>query len=117
MAVNDPSGEKPTMFQQGAPWLPPAIDAQEDRTKIRQVLNARGSKYGVAADQFSTSQEFKRIVRRFENKLDPVQLEALDMVVMKISRILHGDPNYADSWVDIAGYAQLEADRLNGVHR
>ncbi len=28
-----------------------------------------------------------------------------------------GDPDYADSWHDIAGYAQLVADRLNGVER
>ncbi len=28
-----------------------------------------------------------------------------------------GDPNYADSWVDIAGYAKLVADRLEGVER
>jgi hypothetical protein len=34
------------------------------------------------------------------------------MVVHKIGRILNGDPHYADSWVDIAGYAKLVADRL-----
>jgi hypothetical protein len=27
--------------------------------------------------------------------------------------LLNGDPYYADSWVDIAGYAQLVANRLN----
>ena len=31
--------------------------------------------------------------------------------------IINGDPNYIDSWVDIAGYATLVADRLNGVER
>jgi hypothetical protein len=34
------------------------------------------------------------------------------MIAHKIGRILNGDPNYADSWIDIAGYAQLVADRL-----
>jgi hypothetical protein len=43
------------------------------------------------------------------------QQEALDMICHKIGRIINGDPDYADSWHDIAGYAQLVADRLNGV--
>jgi hypothetical protein len=45
------------------------------------------------------------------------QQEALDMICHKIGRIVNGDPNYADSWVDIAGYATLVADRLAGVER
>lgn len=36
------------------------------------------------------------------------------MIFHKIARILNGDPNYADSWVDIAGYAKLVADELEG---
>lgn len=45
------------------------------------------------------------------------QQEALDMIAHKIGRIVNGDPDYADSWVDIAGYAKLVADRLEGVER
>jgi len=45
------------------------------------------------------------------------QQEALDMICHKIGRILNGDPDYADNWHDIAGYAQLVADRLNGTER
>lgn len=44
--------------------------------------------------------------------LDPDQKEALEMIVHKIGRILNGDPDYADSWHDIAGYAKLVEDRL-----
>ena len=39
--------------------------------------------------------------------------EALDMIFHKIARILNGDPNYADSWHDIAGYATLIDKELN----
>jgi len=39
--------------------------------------------------------------------------EALEMILHKIARILNGNPNYADSWQDIAGYAQLIVKRLN----
>jgi hypothetical protein len=41
----------------------------------------------------------------------------MDMIMHKIGRIVNGDPDYADSWVDIAGYAKLVADRLDGVVR
>lgn len=30
-----------------------------------------------------------------------------------MKRILNGDPDYHDSWHDIAGYAQLVADQLS----
>jgi hypothetical protein len=42
----------------------------------------------------------------------PDQWEALDMICSKISRIVNGDPDYDDSWVDIAGYAQLIVNSL-----
>jgi len=45
------------------------------------------------------------------------QREALEMIAHKIARIINGDPNYADSWVDIAGYAKLVSDRLEGIER
>ena len=40
-------------------------------------------------------------------ELSPAQKESLEMIVHKIARILNGDPNYADSWHDISGYATL----------
>lgn len=46
--------------------------------------------------------------------LAPDQKEALEMLAHKIGRILNGDPDYADSWDDIAGYATLVANRLKG---
>jgi hypothetical protein len=45
------------------------------------------------------------------------QWEALEMIVHKIGRIVNGNPNKVDHWVDIAGYAKLVADRLEGVER
>ena len=45
-------------------------------------------------------------------QMDADQNEALQMICHKIARIVNGDPDYADSWVDIAGYAKLVADRL-----
>lgn len=35
------------------------------------------------------------------------------MILHKVSRIINGDPSYADSWRDIAGYAQLIVNELD----
>jgi hypothetical protein len=45
------------------------------------------------------------------------QWEALEMIVHKIGRIVNGNPDVVDHWVDIAGYAKLVSDRLQGVER
>ena len=45
-------------------------------------------------------------------QMQAFQREALEMIQHKIARIINGDPNYADSWVDIAGYAQLVVNEL-----
>lgn len=50
--------------------------------------------------------------------IDEDMAEALFMIAHKIGRIVNGDPWYADSWIDIAGYAKLVADRLeNNIER
>ncbi|CAB4241391.1 hypothetical protein UFOVP60_42 [uncultured Caudovirales phage] len=54
-----------------------------------------------------THAELKALMRSAPKwcALTGAQQEALDMFASKISRILTGDPNYQDSWHDIAGYA------------
>lgn len=44
-------------------------------------------------------------------KLTGAQFFALNMIFVKIARVLTGDPNFRDHWDDIAGYAKLAADR------
>lgn len=86
-------------------------------TDIAQTLEERGKRYGKFTGHAAITQELKRVVFTHGLRLAPDQTEALDMICHKIGRILNGDPDYADSWHDIAGYAQLVADRLNGVER
>jgi hypothetical protein len=60
----------------------------------------------------------KNAIRMCNNsELEDDQIEALDMIASKIARIVNGNPDHVDSWVDIAGYAQLVADRLQGTVR
>jgi Domain of unknown function (DUF6378) len=90
-------------------------------TEIAAVLTERGARYGRFVDHARITQTLKTLVRSHRTEqgvvLDHDQQEAMDMILHKIGRIINGDPNYADSWVDIAGYAKLVADRLQGVAR
>ena len=85
---------------------------------ITETLQERGKRYGVFTRHAEISQQLKEVINQYQTKvLAADQQEALDMICHKIGRILNGDPDYADSWHDIAGYAQLVADRLNGTDR
>ena len=86
---------------------------------IDAVLAERGGRYGVFATHALITQEFKNLLQTSPNwhRMDADMKEALEMVAHKMGRILNGDPNYADSWVDIAGYSKLVADRLEGNSR
>ncbi len=81
-------------------------------TNIAEMLIERGSRYGEFKRHAEITMQLKNIVHTFDPGMENDQLEALDMIMHKVGRILNGDPNYADSWVDIAGYAKLVADRL-----
>lgn len=85
-------------------------------TDVSKTLNARNERYGTFSVQAAISQTMKNFMRQSPNwdSLDPDMAEALDMIQHKIARILNGDPRYADSWHDIAGYATLVDKRLNG---
>jgi hypothetical protein len=85
---------------------------------INNTLAERGARYGDFMGHSEVTQELKNCLQdHLEARskiLSPDQLEALDMICHKIGRIINGDADYADSWVDIAGYAQLVANRLLG---
>lgn len=80
------------------------------------IITERGSRYGKFKDGAEIMQELKDVMREVDgwHNLTPSQREALDMIQHKIGRILNGDPNYDDSWKDIAGYATLIVNELNG---
>ena len=83
-------------------------------TDVNEVLADREKGYGKFEDLAAISQALKGAFRAWPNweRLMQDQREALDMIAVKIGRIMNGNPHYADSWVDIAGYAMLVADRL-----
>jgi len=92
------------------------VNRDIERGTIDAVLSERGSKYGKFKDGADIMQELKSVMRSTSGwgSLSPSQREALEMIQHKIGRILNGDPNYDDNWIDISGYSKLVADELNG---
>jgi hypothetical protein len=80
------------------------------------LITERGSRYGKFKYGADIMQSLKDTMRDVDgwNTLTASQREALDMIQHKIGRILNGDPTYDDSWKDIAGYATLIVNELNG---
>jgi len=98
---------------------PPLTMFDGHTSDVDAILTERGKRYGKFKDHADTTQDLKNLIARHlgAKHLANDQQEALDMICHKIGRIINGDPNYADSWVDIAGYAKLVADRLEGIER
>jgi hypothetical protein len=94
------------------PWQPPEIN------QVDATLDARAVDYGKFIEGAEVMQMLKRVVQVALNNRDKTlahdQAEAMDMIIHKIGRIINGNPDVVDHWLDVAGYAQLVADRLEG---
>ena len=87
-----------------------------DNTKViglDEVLEQRGSRYGDFKFHAEIACELKDSLNTKDLPTYYMR-EAADMICHKLARIANGDPFYDDSWRDIAGYAQLVVDILNG---
>ena len=94
---------------------------------IENTLAERGNRYGDFTDHARLCQDLKDVMTSFTvvqntpnsvavhfpwGDLPATHKQALEVIADKIARILSGDPNYADNWHDIQGYAKLVEDRL-----
>lgn len=94
---------------------------------VSATLAERGARYGDFSDHAAIAQALQRVMHQAERAspvigsasrplawecLSDVQRQALTVIADKIARILSGDPNYADNWHDIQGYARLVEERL-----
>ena len=104
----------------------------KDKSNIVAILAERGNSYGSFDGHAVITQGIKMVMDcdwdNLQSLLDSLrkhgdptpdsistsssQQDALDMIAHKIGRIINGNPHYKDSWVDIAGYAQLVVDEL-----
>lgn len=109
------------------PWQPPEvvpvpeITMEPDQTDVDTVLDERAKDYGKFIEGAEIMQMLKRLVHNYiEARGTPLafdQREAIDMIIHKLGRIINGNPDKVDHWVDVAGYSTLVADRLRGNSR
>jgi len=94
---------------------------QAEATNVDKILDKRAEQYGSFMASANVAIRLKGVmhnaIAQQDLHLAPDQLLALDMIAVKVSRILTGNPSHLDSWLDIAGYAKLVADRLQGNAR
>ena len=86
---------------------------------VQSILEQRGARYGDFADCARLSQQLQDTLRnhgwmnsegefyRPWGHLTAVQKQALSVICDKEARIMNGDPNYCDNWIDIEGYSKL----------
>ncbi len=99
----------------------PLLPAED---QLDTLLKDRGTKYGSFDNHARLTCSLQDVFyahmlsynRKAYEELTDSQKEALHMIFHKLGRIGNGDPNYADSWVDIAGYAKLAADDIQREH-
>ena len=93
----------------GVLYTPMATGTHHPVNRVDQILQERNPVHGSFRDNANIAQDIKQIYRDSPNwkHLRPVHQEALEMIALKLSRILSGNPNELDHWLDIAGYAQL----------
>lgn len=95
--------------------LSPSLEKQY--IGVDSILQERGNRYGKFSGHAELTQHLKHEFYSYaesKDKLTASMRESLDMIFHKIGRIGNGDPFYDDSWIDIAGYAQLVVDELHG---
>jgi hypothetical protein len=86
-------------------------------TEAATLTEARRQTHGKFSDHARCTQRLKNVIQQemalrrmdpgpFEHPTDQ-HVEALDMILHKIGRIVAGDATFQDHWDDIAGYAHI----------
>lgn len=92
--------------------------ATETFAPLDQILPMRKNTHGKWPLQARISREIKELLsENGANMLSEPQQESLDMIAVKISRILAGDADFEDHWRDIEGYARITADLLKPLDK
>ena len=78
------------------------------------LLQDRGKNYGNYLTNATISQNLKDVMHEASNwnRLSADKKESLEMIALKIARLLNGNPDHLDHWRDIIGYATLIATTL-----
>ena len=94
--------------------------------KVEKVLSDRGSEYGKFSDVADVYYDLLQVINNHDSMAydgygaSVVQRSAqcaLDMVCMKIARLVSGSRCHRDSWLDIAGYAMLVVNDIDEMEQ
>lgn len=81
-------------------------------------MEERQKTHGSFKKNAEISQKIKELFSQFGyDYLSDEHIEALDMIALKLSRILSGQADFKDHWDDIAGYAKLASEACNDGSR
>ena len=82
--------------------------------EVHKILQQRGSTYGDFAELAEFEQVVKDIFKSRDNwwNLKPFQRTAIEMIIHKLARIMNGNVDYKDNYVDICGYCQLVLNEI-----
>lgn len=100
------------------------MNRAEALDKVKVITTSdRNKTHGDPLAQFKTAQALKDILDLPSlTHLNPVEVESLQTICTKLSRIVHGRPNTAeihkweDHWLDIMGYASICVESHNENH-
>lgn len=85
----------------------PKVEKLPDRP-TESLLAERQTTHGDFETNAKVSQHLKKLFLFYlPESAHDVHHEALDMIALKISRILSGQADHAEHWDDLAGYAKL----------
>lgn len=116
----EPLGSRDRKPRDAEEELRAMADGDKPKPTINDVLNQRETTHGNFGDNARISQATKSLWRSEPgwNMLDDDMKEVLEMEALKIGRILSGNPNEPDHWLDNSGYPAMIANRLKfGTHK
>lgn len=79
------------------------------------LIDERGKTHGDFRVHAGCTQDIINVMEKWSpdgKTYTAVQLEALHMIAHKIGRIIAGDQNHVDHWLDVSGYSMLVVQDL-----
>ena len=79
------------------------------------TMSDRNAQYGDPGEQMALAGELKALIRAHAKRdILPAELEALDSVLLKISRAVIGPDPGIDTYIDMAAYAAIAGEARYG---
>lgn len=75
--------------------------------ELTKVLEERGNDYGDFELISKAAAELRQTMASSGCEYSDAQQEAINMICHKMARLIFGNRNKQDTWLDIAGYATL----------